>query len=197
MFVLRESPDASANGQEWGMAVLLALAVSTVTAFATVRTYQADVLVRVIEMVQTERMRSSRGTLFELHSQQVPYAQWNPEHVEAAEHVCQVYGTVGMLARARFFPTGAFIRQTGSTIAKSFAMTAPFRDDRAQRYHERLSWPNFVWLNRRTTRSRSFDRSGFEEWPLDVALLAPTQPGDDQSPAPAQEPPPEPRPSRR
>lgn len=130
--------------------------------YFTRRSSQASTLMEVMKMVQSQAMRDDRRLLYQAATPDI--REWSEELLSAAERVCAVYGTVGMLVRCRMVPRHRFMRNSGRTIARVYELSLPFQEQRSQDFVE-SGWPNLNWLYGLAVKRRfGFDMNEHTQW---------------------------------
>jgi hypothetical protein len=128
--------------------ILLATAVIYgLVLLASRRGTKGEALLDVIDRMQSDQARSDRRAIYRAPTD---FNLWTRQQKEAAERICQLYGTVGMVFRARVVHRRAILRNSGHTIRRAYDCAQPFVEERARRYYED-GWPNFTYLQKKVT----------------------------------------------
>src|SRR6266511_562019 len=159
MTTLREaSPSKSATSAAAAVSNLI-LAMTAliygIILWSSRRGSQGDVLLRVMDMTHNDQMRYARRAPYGAPAQ---FELWDDETRRKAEHVCQVYNTVGMLLRGRFLPRRLFLHNSGTTLLRCYELARPLIEYRNRRERFTL-WPNFDWVAARARKGLRNDEA--------------------------------------
>ena len=149
-------PDWVGDTSTQTIVLVVTAVVYDVILYYTRRGAQGAALIRVLELVQGDEIRMARKRLY-LEATGSP-DDWTPDLRSDVEKVCQIYGTVGTLMKARLIPRSAFFRYSGKTVVRSHDSAKGFLDWRAAKFAEK-PWDNFVWLAQEARDSRHWDKS--------------------------------------
>jgi hypothetical protein len=128
---------------------------------ATRRGSQSEALLRVMDMIQDERMRRARRDVYNAPRD---VGAWSEDARRSAEYLCQVFATVGMLVRARLLPKHAFLRNSGTIVVRSYDAATDFIQDRVGSHFVWQAWADFAWLAEVARSSRYFNAEMHERW---------------------------------
>ncbi len=110
------------------------------------RTTQAQAYSVAREILQDERARKARRTVFQLGREARPLEKWTKEEIEDAEIVCHTYDTVGQMVRYRLLWKIMIIDSWGHSIRASWPVVSPLVNKYRRDWDQIETWDDYEWL---------------------------------------------------
>ena len=104
------------------------------------------------EILQDEKVRAARKTIFNLGEKATSLNNWTQDEIRAAEIVCHTYDTVGQMIRNKLLPIKYIIDSWGPSLRKSWPIVSPLVIKDRDKWDAIEAWDDYEWLFIKATK---------------------------------------------
>lgn len=110
------------------------------------RTTQAQSYSVAREILQDEKVRQARATVFRLGREGKDMEKWSREEIQKAEITCHTYDAVGQMVRYGLLDKDIIIDSWGPSLRQSWPIVAPLVEKYRRNWDAPEIWDDYEWL---------------------------------------------------
>ena len=127
------------------------------------RTTQAQAYGVAREILQDEKVREARRTVFQLSQKGKLPEEWSEKDIESAEMVCHTYDTVGQMVRHKLLAKNIIVESWGPSLRRIWPILSPLIHQYRTEWNAFETWDDFEWLANEA-RKRDDRRKKKHQW---------------------------------
>jgi hypothetical protein len=135
------------------------------------RTTRAQAYGVAREILQDEKVRKARRSVFQLGQEGKPVEEWSEEDIESAEMVCHTYDSVGQMVRHKLLTKNIIVESWGPSLRKAWPILSPLIQKYRTEWNAFEVWDDFEWLANEA-RKRHDRRKKKHQWLNKLKRLA-------------------------